>query len=327
MTNRNMHEDICKLLTDTYVKKNADYGDSFNQSLDKHGLVAGVVRLEDKMNRLANLTESDRPSEVNESLEDTLLDMANYAIMCVMWSRGVNDPVATVYADNQPIGIYRLEESEYKNLGEAFQQGLKDGISSVTYEDCIAAGVKERELHAQNKKPWEKPKRITAKDLMNIEPTSFMDSIRVAITSPVIEAAQKRHEDALRKVNELDLKKEFKFGEESSQLIHNWCGDVTTDEPKDPEMKRRRAMFEFIKKENPLCTYNQHRVLLDKFEREWDEWVKSDGKKIPDSVMFNGMSPQQIREMVGEAVPKSEEKCPKKVEKELGDFMGKGILD
>lgn len=84
----------------------------------------------------------------------------------------------------------------------------------------------KRELHAQNKKPWEQPKRITAKDLMSIEPTSFMDSIRVAITSPIIDAAQKRHEDVLRKVNDLELKKEFKIGNESSKFVREMVGEA-----------------------------------------------------------------------------------------------------
>lgn len=36
--------------------KNQDYGDSFSRSVDKFGIIAAVVRLEDKFNRLENLT-------------------------------------------------------------------------------------------------------------------------------------------------------------------------------------------------------------------------------------------------------------------------------
>lgn len=68
----------------TYAAKNHDYGNSFEQSLDKFGLVASVVRLGDKMNRIESLTKKEAQVK-DESIKDTLLDMANYAIMTVMW--------------------------------------------------------------------------------------------------------------------------------------------------------------------------------------------------------------------------------------------------
>ena len=56
-----------------YLKKNADYGDSFVSSINALGETAGLVRILDKVNRLKSLLKSD--SEVNESLEDTVLDL------------------------------------------------------------------------------------------------------------------------------------------------------------------------------------------------------------------------------------------------------------
>lgn len=79
--------DITDNMTKTYVAKNHDYGDSFNQSLYKFGLTASIVRMNDKMNRLETLI-SKKAEVKNESIEDTLLDLANYAIMTVMWLRG-----------------------------------------------------------------------------------------------------------------------------------------------------------------------------------------------------------------------------------------------
>ena len=71
-------------LTKVYVAKNKDYGDSFTRSLDKRGIVASIVRMEDKMNRIDSL--HDRPTtEVDESLVDSLEDLANYAIMTAIW--------------------------------------------------------------------------------------------------------------------------------------------------------------------------------------------------------------------------------------------------
>lgn len=71
-------------LTKVYIAKNRDYGDSFSQSLDKFGIIASLVRMGDKMNRIDSLY--DKPTtEVDESLVDSLEDLANYAIMTAIW--------------------------------------------------------------------------------------------------------------------------------------------------------------------------------------------------------------------------------------------------
>lgn len=38
----------------TFLAKNADYGNSFEKSLDDLGIVAGIVRIGDKYNRVCN---------------------------------------------------------------------------------------------------------------------------------------------------------------------------------------------------------------------------------------------------------------------------------
>ena len=75
---------ITQNMAKTYAAKNHDYGNSFEQSLDEFGLVASVVRLGDKMNRIKSLVKKEAQVK-DESIKDTLLDMANYAIMTVMW--------------------------------------------------------------------------------------------------------------------------------------------------------------------------------------------------------------------------------------------------
>lgn len=78
-----VHEEI----KTTFEAKNADYGNSFEKSLDKFGLIAAVVRISDKFERLTNLTDRQRfaRAQVSESLSDTLKDMANYCIMAAAW--------------------------------------------------------------------------------------------------------------------------------------------------------------------------------------------------------------------------------------------------
>lgn len=76
--------DITTDMAKTYAAKNHDYGNSFGESLDEFGLIASIVRINDKMNRIKSLIK--KKAEVkDETIQDTLLDMANYCIMTVMW--------------------------------------------------------------------------------------------------------------------------------------------------------------------------------------------------------------------------------------------------
>ena len=75
---------IVSKLRDTYERKNTDYGNSFEESLDEFGAIAFVVRADDKMRRLKQLVNN--PAKVkDESFEDTVKDLANYCIMFAMW--------------------------------------------------------------------------------------------------------------------------------------------------------------------------------------------------------------------------------------------------
>lgn len=75
---------ITNEMFETYLKKNHDYGNSFNKSLDKFGIIASVVRMEDKFNRIESLIKKEA-KVADESISDTLLDLANYCIMTKMW--------------------------------------------------------------------------------------------------------------------------------------------------------------------------------------------------------------------------------------------------
>lgn len=86
--------DITTDMAKTYAAKNHDYGNSFEQSCNKFGIIAAVVRMGDKMNRLESLVVK-RAEVKDESIKDTLLDLANYAIMTVMWLDGEKDLQAT----------------------------------------------------------------------------------------------------------------------------------------------------------------------------------------------------------------------------------------
>ena len=78
--------EITENMADLYERKNKDYGDSFGKLNNEFGEIAGLIRLSDKLNRLKMLVDST--AEVNESKKDTLIDLANYAIMQLMWLEG-----------------------------------------------------------------------------------------------------------------------------------------------------------------------------------------------------------------------------------------------
>jgi NTP pyrophosphatase (non-canonical NTP hydrolase) len=78
------HNEICKELNSIYEAKNKDYGDSFGKGFKLYGMPMPLIRLDDKLNRLKSLTNSKEQCVKNESIEDTLLGLANYAIMTVI---------------------------------------------------------------------------------------------------------------------------------------------------------------------------------------------------------------------------------------------------
>lgn len=68
----------------TWKAKNADYGGSFDEGIDRFGLVSAAVRICDKANRFASLSDGKEAAVKGEALRDTLMDLANYAVMTVM---------------------------------------------------------------------------------------------------------------------------------------------------------------------------------------------------------------------------------------------------
>ena len=79
-------ESILNEIKQLYNRKNADYGDSFDKTLNEFGLVASATRMSDKFNRFKSLIKN--PAQVqDEKIEDTLIDLASYAIMTIKWMR------------------------------------------------------------------------------------------------------------------------------------------------------------------------------------------------------------------------------------------------
>lgn len=77
------HRMLLDQLHDTYIRKNADYGDSFHSGVELFGIQSALTRMYDKWNRILSLQR--QPSKIpSESMRDTLLDLSNYCVMTVM---------------------------------------------------------------------------------------------------------------------------------------------------------------------------------------------------------------------------------------------------
>lgn len=73
-------QDECR---DLFARKNADYGDAFAT----YGAVGVIVRIGDKLRRFTTVTANSVALVDSESVEDTLMDLHNYAAMALMLLR------------------------------------------------------------------------------------------------------------------------------------------------------------------------------------------------------------------------------------------------
>ena len=83
-------ENIVNELVELQKAKNGDYGDSFSRNVEKYGLLAGLIPIANKFNRLEQLITNGNQQVKSESIEDTLKDQANYCIMLLAEIRKLN---------------------------------------------------------------------------------------------------------------------------------------------------------------------------------------------------------------------------------------------
>lgn len=91
MNKAEKHLMICGEINALYVRKNHDYGDSFHKTFEEEGMAMARIRLDDKLNRFKTLTRSAKQEVNDESVRDTLIDLANYAIMTILEMEGAEN--------------------------------------------------------------------------------------------------------------------------------------------------------------------------------------------------------------------------------------------
>ena len=79
-----IHQELLDEIHQLYLDKNEDYGDSVHVTFKQLGLTSAVSRICDKTNRLITFCQKGRLNVRTEKIRDTLLDLANYAILTVM---------------------------------------------------------------------------------------------------------------------------------------------------------------------------------------------------------------------------------------------------
>ena len=77
-------EKVLSEMFDTYKKKNADYGNSFSETIQEFGYIPAVARINDKLKRVKNMVKGNEMNIKNESLRDNLIDIANYCVLTIV---------------------------------------------------------------------------------------------------------------------------------------------------------------------------------------------------------------------------------------------------
>ena len=71
-------------MLETYKKKNADYGNSFSETIQEFGFIPAVARINDKLKRVKNMVKGKDMNIKDESMRDNLMDIANYCVLTIM---------------------------------------------------------------------------------------------------------------------------------------------------------------------------------------------------------------------------------------------------
>lgn len=116
------HKKLTDDIHQMFLRKNRDYGNSFENSLDEWGLLPSVIRIQEKLDR----TKTSLKKELlvnDESVEDTFLDLANYAIMTVMWLEKQKNGGFTEFENellNNNVDVPFIQDGKANKSGETW---------------------------------------------------------------------------------------------------------------------------------------------------------------------------------------------------------------
>ena len=122
------HKKLCDLMHEIYIKKNSDYGNSFSDLYDEYGSIISEIHIREKFNRFKQLRTNE--SQVGESIEDTLMDMANYCLLTLLEMKKLNS-----YIDEEVIE----ENIELEEVQEEVQDSTED-VTEEMISDHLMTG-------------------------------------------------------------------------------------------------------------------------------------------------------------------------------------------
>ena len=127
------HKKLCDLMHEIYIKKNSDYGNSFSDLYDEYGSIISEIHIREKFNRFKQLRTNE--SQVGESIEDTLMDMANYCLLTLLEMKKLNS-----YIDEEVV-------EENIELEE-----VQDSTEDTTEEIVVKSMHKDEEIKSEFKR-------------------------------------------------------------------------------------------------------------------------------------------------------------------------------
>lgn len=127
------HKKLCDLMHEIYIKKNSDYGNSFSDLYDEYGSIISEIHIREKFNRFKQLRTNE--SQVGESIEDTLMDMANYCLLTLLEMKKLNSYVDEEVAEED----IELEE-------------VQDSTEDTTEEIVVKSMHKDEDIKSEFKR-------------------------------------------------------------------------------------------------------------------------------------------------------------------------------
>lgn len=144
-------------LVNIYAKKNHDYGDSFNEGCNELGVGYAFSRIFDKTKRFQTLAKGIMNNSLSievqdETIEDTIMDLANYCMMYLAW-RDKHISIGEVEAKQDDIQLPSTGElesdidtnntqesiKEYRKIGAELHKAISKLMLEQTDCDCTNA--------------------------------------------------------------------------------------------------------------------------------------------------------------------------------------------
>ena len=130
------HKKLCDLMHEIYIKKNSDYGNSFSDLYDEYGSIISEIHIREKFNRFKQLRTNE--SQVGESIEDTLMDMANYCLLTLLEMKKLNS-----YVDEE----VTEEDIELEEVQDPTENATEEIVVKSMHKDEEIKSEFKRENH------------------------------------------------------------------------------------------------------------------------------------------------------------------------------------